>query len=123
MARWGEGNFDNDFALDFLAEVVQNLLEDILFCVGPENHSLFCGETRLMPAIDILVTLGRAYPYIVGVKLSDQPINEWKKTYLRMFEERSDMDDEDQARRTIIAETFSNLEELVSKFKEGNTWL
>lgn len=120
MSTWGTGNFDNDRSWGMLEPIIDELIDTVQRCLADPEENLTCGEGDLMPAIDILVTLGRAYPNIL-FKLHEQPVTEWKERYLRMYEEQSEfpMEYEFQSRRRdVIAETFSNLEELVMRFKK-----
>jgi hypothetical protein len=119
MSTWGIGNFENDRSWGMVEPIIDELIDTIQRCLADPEENLTCGEGDLMPSVDILVTLGRAYPNIL-FKLREQPVTEWKKMYLRMYEEQSEfsMEHEFQSKRKdIIAETFSNLEELVLKFK------
>jgi hypothetical protein len=116
MSRWSTGNFDDDMAPELLMEIAVQLIDRIHKCLDIDTgDNLFCGETEVMPAIDILVTLGRAYPDILQTRLQEQPVATWKAIYLRMFKEQSDFpEDEFQLERmAVIAETFDNLEKLL----------
>jgi hypothetical protein len=120
MSTWAEGNFDNDLAAEILFEIVNRLIDAVQECLEDDNADLVCGETVLMPAIDILLTLGRAYPAILNLTLQEQPVTEWKAKYLRLFEEQSDLPIGDifrTERIAVITETFSNLEKLIEQLK------
>jgi hypothetical protein len=121
MSRWGEDNFDADFASDYLTEILYKLLETINECLDTSRDIdlFYCGEDKLMPACDILVTLGKAYPQIVVRFLEDKPIAAWRDKYLKVFDEKAiQVMDEDfkQGRRKVITTTFSDLINLKEEY-------
>jgi hypothetical protein len=114
MSRWGEDNFDSDCASDYLTGILLKLEGSINECLSlSKDIDIFnFGEARLMPACELLVTLGKAYPQIVVPFLEDKPIADWRDKYLKVFDEKAgDVMDKDfkQERRKIIAATFSDL--------------
>jgi hypothetical protein len=116
MSIWGVDNFDSDFAGDYLGEIVHKIIETIKDCLHkPDRDAYICGEARLMPGVDILVTLAKAYPREVISILEDEPVAEWRRQYLRIFDEQSDnwLDDEKPERRAVIDETFSKLQSII----------
>ncbi len=119
MSRWGEGNFDNDLASDVLFFIVWGLVDRINECLeDDERNKLLCGETEVVPSVDILLTLAKAYPDILLRSFADLPISSWKKKYLHIFETESENPTHkfQIERSLIIQETFSQLEELVEKY-------
>lgn len=114
MSTWGEQNFDNDFASDFLWDILLQLLDSINTCLYSieETEIYQCGEANLMPACDLLLTLGKAYPNIVAPFLEDKPINEWRDSYLKIFDKELEQTDDlhyKTKRRNVIVNTFSEL--------------
>ena len=116
MSRWGDGNFEADFANDYLTDVVYNILDSIHKCLGEIIENDICGDASLMPAVDILVTLGTAYPHVVVPMLEDENIDDWRTKYLSIFDSRNDKVDR-SGRRTVVVQTFTNLENLVESNK------
>jgi hypothetical protein len=112
MSTWGNGNLDSDFACDYLKGIIYKLLESIRKCLTELPTNDICGNAVLMPAVDILITLGKAYPHAVIHTLSDEPIEDWQKQYLTAFDNDSD-NDERSERRAVIVETFYNLQKLI----------
>lgn len=124
MSRWGEDNFDNDLSSDVLFFIVWRLVDRINRCLEYDKRDkLFCGETEVMPSVDILLTLAKAYPDILLRTFEDLPISDWKKKYLNIFETQSEvpMNNKFQAeRRLIIQETFLQLETLVENYTSSS---
>ena len=120
MSRWDEGNFDTDLAPEILLLIVFQLLKHIQECLDDdERDRLLCGETEVMPSLDILLTLSKAYPNIALPALKDFPITAWKTKYLDIFEQDIDLPTDDKfriKRRSIIQGTFSQLENLVESY-------
>ncbi len=114
MSTWSEDNFGSDAASDYLSDILYKLLEAIDETLNLSNTDdiFLMGEASLMPACDIMITLGKAYPNIVASFLDDKPILEWRDKYLKVFDEKAGavMDNDfKQRRRQIITTTFSDL--------------
>src|SRR5688500_10818538 len=102
MSTWGTGNFDNDLACEVLLRIVFQLIHEIKSCIESDHvGDLVCGETILVPSVDILLTLGKAYPEYVVPALRETWSAEWKDKYLSIFELHSEvpMDDPIEADR------------------------
>lgn len=112
MSTWGDGNFDSDFACDYLTEIVYYILASIKKCLDELNTNDICGNASLMPGVDILLTLAKVYPNVVISILEDEDIQEWQNRYLRVFDKRNDHINTPQ-RRAIIVQSFSDLIELI----------
>ena len=92
MSRWDEGNFDTDLAPEILLSIVFQLVDRVEKCLENDNRDrLFCGETEVMPSMDILLTLSKTYPEILLPELRNLPITDWKKQYLDIFEKQIDL--------------------------------
>jgi hypothetical protein len=116
MSTWGVGNFDNDMAGEVLVGVVFQLVKVIQDCLDDEDSAIMCGETDLMPSVDILLTLGKSYRDIVLPALKEFSVGEWKKRYLDIFDNYSEITRDKEfmaARRPIVVQTFTELESLV----------
>ena len=116
MSTWDVGNFDNDMAGEVLVGVVFQLVKIIQDCLADEDGAIMCGETDLMPSVDILLTLGKNYPDIVLPALKEYPLVEWKKKYLDIFDRYSEITRDKEfmtARRPVVVQTFTELETLV----------
>lgn len=121
MSTWSEDNFGSDAACDYLSDILYKLLEaiDETLNLSKDIDIFFFGEARLMPACDIMVTLGKAYPTVVHSFLENKPIAEWRDQYLKVFDaEAGDVMDDDfkRDRRQIITTTFSDLIKLVDEY-------
>jgi hypothetical protein len=112
MSKWGDGNFDSDYACDYLTGIIYKLLESIQKCLTELPTNDICSDAMLMPAVDILFTLGKTYPHAVIHTLVDEPIDEWRNQCLSYFDKVSD-GEQHTARRAIIVETFDNLQKLI----------
>lgn len=116
MSTWGEGNFESDFACDYLTEVVFNVIKKIKGCFDElKQEDSMCGEAILMPSVDLLITLAKAYPDVVEPLIEDEPITTWESDYLAIFDEQFNQADEQfrNRRRYVIVETFYKLKKLI----------
>jgi hypothetical protein len=117
MGTWGEGNFDKDDAFEFLEIMLDDLIRTIRTCLSSRrtaNYHWFYenyGEARLMPAVDMLITLTKHYGTSVS-ELETHEITEWKMTYLRIFDAVIGdyaPNDYRTKRREVIVATFDEL--------------
>jgi len=121
MGTWGSGNFENDAALDYagqlvdqLADRVDELLEDDAADLDEE------GEGVLMPSIAFIAAL-------VQESQCSPPdaarIRGWRESYLMIFDEQIDGLDPDPAfkidRRRVIEHTFDRLIALAARAEEN----
>jgi hypothetical protein len=112
MGTWGAGNFENDYALDYLGELMDQLVSTVEECFEEEDGADLDegGEERLMPSVAIMTLLSRefgAHPPKAEV------VARWKKRYLKIYDDQIDgldpSDDFKSDRRKTIEETFDSL--------------
>ena len=118
MGTWGECNFDNDGALDYLGGIIDQLTNHIegLFKKGSYADLDECGESELIPSVHIIALL---VEQCNGVPPELNMILSWKKKYLALFNKQiDDLADEEfkNARREVIIKTFEKLEQFSSEF-------
>ena len=118
MSRWGEGIFESDRASNHLIILIGQIIESIESCISTSNigdiEALVYRETYFMSGIDILLTLGKAYPDILHSTLAELPIAQWREWYLKVFDEdesNSVNSEFTKGRREIIVKTFLEFEE------------
>ena len=115
-------NFESDGALDFLDSTYNEFIRLIRGCMSSDR--LFqsdwffehYGEPRMIPALDILITLIEKYD--VGPdSLESKEIKEWKKVYLEIYDgvidQYTSKVEYKVERRRVIKDTFDKLIELV----------
>lgn len=116
MGTWAAGNFCNDGALDYVGELMAQLISTVAQCFD-ERTGLGGGESVLMPSVAIIKTLvehcGAAPP-------KPSVIEEWHRSYLAIYDEEIDdlspEPDFKVERRKVIDETFTELFKLATKF-------
>jgi hypothetical protein len=119
MGTWGEGNFDDDGALDYLAEVLRSLVQRIEDVFADEGRLMLDeeGEAILMPSVQIISTLCE---HCGGVPPTEATVKKWRKKYLRIFDKQIDglspKGDFKVRRRAVIENTFARLEEQARRF-------
>lgn len=129
MGTWGPGNFDSDNASEFLDSFVKNLVETIRntldFHTNDKSDDWFFesyGESQLMPATDLLLTIMAKYDPAVNslTGLTDVEVNAWKQKYLKIFDDvivRYSGDEKYMGeRRKVIKTTFDELERLINEY-------
>lgn len=115
MGAWGEGNFDNDAAGDFLDQIILQLKEKIVKSLSIGAVSSFDldedGDAQVMASMDILVTLCTNYKKSPPVEVS--AIEQWKLKYLNIYDEVIDLygakEPYKHNRRKVIEDTFDQL--------------
>jgi hypothetical protein len=121
MGTWGEQNFDNDGARDYLSMLTAKLVATITEIVADEERLALDedGETMLMPSVEVLALLCERYN-AVPPKLAT--VRCWEKKYLQMFDREIDTlhprGDYKTARRKVIENTFRWLEGLAESYWE-----
>ena len=119
MGTWGEGNFHNDSARDYLASVIKHHIQTIEDCLGSEQKQklINCGESKLMPSADILTLLCEAYN--ASLPVSEATVRDWKDSYLEIFDQQIDSYKPEPSyklkRRNTIEETFEILASLAEE--------
>jgi hypothetical protein len=119
MGTWAAGNFDNDGALDYLAEVMDSLQMRIEDTLADEDLVSLDedGETVLMPSIHITALLCERCH---GAPPKADIVRCWREKYLQVFDEQIDglqpHPDFKTQRREIIKATFDDLEQQARAF-------
>lgn len=116
MGTWGPGNFQNDGALDYLSEIVGQLVRNITDAFkGTKADPDELGDSVLMPSVAILAVLCEHCNAHLPQK---DRIREWKRKYLQNWDSHIDeldpKPDYKLRRREVISATFDRLEELAS---------
>ena len=112
MGTWGSGNFDNDHALDYLANVCDPLVEKLSDIV--QDPSLAeadeDGWVECMVAVEILTLLSKNH---ISKKLTPQLVTECRDIVLREWLasiDGLDPDPDHKAERpVVIKQTFDKL--------------
>lgn len=116
MGDWGVGNFDNDYARDLLAALVADWVERIenAFSIEKVQRTSFLeryGEYKIIPMIDILITLHTTYGEVPNIDKATYI--RWKETYMNKFDSDEDTYSEEikLKRRHVVLQTFQSLEQ------------
>ncbi len=116
MGRWGPTAFDDDSALDYLAEFMDRLAEmneEILadserFALDEDGSAIF------MPNVDLLCIICEQLP--VAGPPEPQVVRRWRERYLAMFDDRIEglqpREGFAAEYRTTIEQSFARLERL-----------
>ena len=126
MGTWGPGNFDSDWALDYLGHLTDGLERYIQSILdhqpqGPGDYYQASldelGESRLMPSVAILITLHETFG---GGVPRPETVAGWRDRYLRIYDAEIDQlapgPGFKEQRRQVIADTFARLYDLSSAF-------
>jgi hypothetical protein len=132
MGTWGPGNFDDDTARDYLAEVIgrfERTIDRILAGDFPEeaiglHNILDAGEHCLLPTVEIIVALHEA----LGSDYLPAPekVARWAEDYRHQVEPL--MKEVDpvgyekwyvKERRPVVAATFERLLQLSKRRNQG----
>lgn len=111
MGSWGPGNFQNDGALDWLAEVVDDLEETVLSRIESSTADIDEeGESHVMPAIELLATLADRHG---AIPPHPDVVSSWAANYLGRYDGKIDAiapsEDYKKQRRAVIEATFERL--------------
>jgi hypothetical protein len=121
MGRWGAGNFDDDIARDFLADMVakfEKFIEQILAGDCPEearglSNLEDAGECCLLPTVEVIIVLREH----LGSEYLPRPetVARWSRDYLERLEQIYRETDPVilpwylEERRPVITDTFNKL--------------
>jgi hypothetical protein len=114
MGSWGAGNFDNDDATDYLADLIEELAIQIDECLeDPERRALDeQGEAVIPTTAQILSVLVENFN---TVPPKPKSVVRWRKGYLAVFDDEIDglapTGNYKEERRAVIEQTFQRLEE------------
>jgi hypothetical protein len=121
MGTWGMGIFDSDSAAEFLDKVIDELLVKVrnLFVEVLKKNFLLqsYGEQRIVPAIDIIITLSSHYE--TSPRVETDEAKAWKENYLKIFDiEMTNQYSEEnfRERRQILLGTFDKLIKLAEEW-------
>lgn len=122
MGTWDTGIFDNDDALDFVGEIMEDLQQRVDGWFEEEEPDFGEGEGVVPPAVYIMHLLstncGAAPP-------KPDVIAKWKSEYLKVFDEQiEDMGAEEgfiSSRRETISRAFKDLETASRSFWDGGS--
>jgi hypothetical protein len=121
MGVWGDGNFDNDDAADYLEVLKQKLVATVQEILADDERVALDedGEGMLMPSVELLCVLCERYN---AAPPPEELVRQWHKKYLRVFDRQigalsPDRDYKDSRRKTI-EKTFLWLEGLAQSFYE-----
>lgn len=121
MVTWGAGNLDSDDAGEYLDSLMKQLVKTIEACLGgkyvmypsDDDDDILgaCGESMLMPSVDILALL--CENYAVPLPVTEVVVQGWKDQYLRIFDRHINRygikPDFKVRRRRVIETTFDRL--------------
>ncbi len=120
MGTWGNGNFEQDFVLDFVWEEVQQpLIKKVQSVVqDPELAGADYPESgAIVAAVEILALLSEQ---VNAVPPKPDEVALWKATYLKEWDQTADevyfRKEDVVERREIIAATFDRLAGLATRF-------
>ncbi len=120
MGTWAAGNFSNDGSLDYVAELIDQLINTVEGCFNNDTADLDeGGESELMPSVAIIKVLseqcGAAPP-------KPDVIEDWHSKYLTIYDDQIDgldpSPDYKVERRKVIDDTFVELIQLATKFRK-----
>jgi hypothetical protein len=123
MGSWGAGNFDNDDATDYLADLIDELavqIDEVLD--DPERRALDeQGEAVIPTTAQILSVLVENFN---TVPPKPKVVVRWRKGYLAVFDEGIDSlepaESYKEERRAVIEQTFRRLEEQARAYWKPN---
>lgn len=117
MGIFGEGNFANDGALDYVNDLVDRLAATVDECLADEERSALDeeGEAVIMPSIEIIALLCE---HCSAAPPPEETVNRWREQYLHIYDEEIDFLDPKptfkEKRRAVIERTFERLAQLSS---------
>ncbi|RYX81276.1 DUF4259 domain-containing protein [bacterium] len=111
MGTWGEGNFDNDGALDYVGGLINQLMDKINACFAEGDVYLDEeGEEIIIPSVHIISLLSEECK---AAPPKPDSVVEWRDKYLTLFDEQigglDPAGDFAQKRREVIEATFDKL--------------
>ena len=119
MGTWAAGNFDNDGAMDYVGELIEQLTKTITKCFDEDDEMLLDegGEDYLMPSVAIIKMLSENCN---AAPPKPQVIKKWQKRYLASYDKNIDGLDPNEeykvTRRQVIDQTFNDLINLSQSF-------
>ena len=122
MGTWGSGNFDNDHALDYLAQLCDPLVQKLADIV--DNPSLAeadeDGWIECLVAVEVLISVSKQY---VSEELSPELITACRDTllaeWLASVDELDPTPDYKTGKQLIIQQSFEKLLAAVSQQRKA----
>jgi hypothetical protein len=122
MATWGEGNFDNDDAVEYLGLLAAKLVATISEVVDDRTRRRPAedGEGLLMPSVELLALLCERYNAAPPKPAS---VSHWAKQYIAAFDRGPDPPGVDKSfrtqRRKAVENTFRWLQGVAESYWES----
>ncbi len=119
MGSWGEDNFANDGARDYLAMLAAKLVATVTEILRDEERLALDedGEAMFMPSVELLALLCERY---AATPPKPATIEQWREHYLEMFDATvADYNPDpafQAARRKAIEHTFRWLSSLAESY-------
>ncbi|HKB37169.1 MAG TPA: DUF4259 domain-containing protein [Gemmataceae bacterium] len=122
MGSWGDDNFANDGARDYLSMVTAKLVAQITEIFRDDERLGLDedGEAMFMPSVELLALLCERY---AATPPKPSAIQQWHDKYLRRYDETVESYNPDPAfqesRRKVIEQTFRCLLSLSESYWEN----
>ena len=106
MGTWGPGNFENDGALDYVHDVMDQFVKEAQEIFDDDGFDLGDLDAIIMPKIEIVITIVEN----CGGFIFKHIVKDWKEKCLKLYD--SEIDDYDPKeeykvnRRKVIEKTF-----------------
>jgi hypothetical protein len=117
MHPWQEGNFDGAGAREFLAELIDDLVETIEEVFDKKRLTLDDGEGVLVPSVELIALLCERYN---AKPPKVKKIQKWRRKYLKLYDAQIDElqppGDYKEKRRQVIDKTFAWLESVAASY-------
>lgn len=121
MATWGVGVFENDDALDFVADTMDDMYKVVEeFFHQDEPNYIEDGEGIIIPRLKLMVMMAKigreVHDPIIRCAPPEKPtIQHWREKYLSGFDAQIDQYEPEEEykteRRRVIESVFDNLDE------------
>jgi len=110
MGVSGPNTTDNDAFYIYLNALFRHLIKDVIegfseIEASNPDFDVEVADKTLMPAFDIINTLCQQYGVFHIVDKAQ--IKKWQDVYLRFYDENNEEGSQEQARRQVIENTFS----------------
>jgi hypothetical protein len=119
MGSWGDDNFANDGARDYLSMLAAKLVATVTEIYRDEERLALDedGEAMFMPSIELLALLCERY---AATPPKPSLIRQWQERYLKVFDETVESVNPDSefqhSRRKVIERTFHWLQSLSESY-------
>ena len=128
MGIWGDGNFDDDSALNMLAvwqqKMINTIRETFTNDSDDSGDTIYerHGDSHIVANVDILTTLYEHYGTCPDLELEE--VSKWKQDYINTYDRYcirfTRLEDKEglKKRREVVENTFDKLYALVKNFHE-----